>query len=73
MSSKTQYFMISFWTELIDNEYVNVSSYSPLSGSSYIELPHKLRKKQKRFDQCWFPLCYIRHFELSSSCIRQTN
>lgn len=33
--------------ESIDAEYVYVSIYSPLSGSSYTELPHELRKKQK--------------------------
>ena len=30
-----------------DSEYVNVSSHSPLSGSSSIELPHKLRSSEK--------------------------
>ena len=29
--------------ESIDAEYVNISTYSPLSGSSYIELPDKLK------------------------------
>ena len=29
--------------ESIDAEYVNISIYSPLSGSSYIEVPDKLK------------------------------
>ena len=33
--------------EPIDAEYVNISIYSPLSGSSYIELPDKLRTQKK--------------------------
>ena len=28
-------------------EYVNSSVYSPLSGSTYIELPHKLKNLMK--------------------------
>ena len=31
----------------IDTEYVSVSIYSPLSGSSYIQLPVKLRNPMK--------------------------
>ena len=53
--------------ESIDGEYVNVCIYSPLSGSSYIELLHKLRNSKKRFAQykndgnkC-FLRCLIRH------------
>ena len=33
--------------ESIEAEYVNISIYSPLSGSSYIELPNKLRNSMK--------------------------
>ena len=29
--------------ESIDAKYINISIFSPLSGSTYIELPHKLR------------------------------
>ena len=29
--------------ESIDAEYVNISNYNSLSGSSYIELPNKLK------------------------------
>ena len=31
----------------IDAEYVNISVYSPLSGSAYIKLPNKLKKSRK--------------------------
>ena len=33
--------------EPIEAEYVNISIFSPLSGSTYIELPHKLRHSMK--------------------------
>ena len=34
----------SAWTiEYIDGEYINVSVYSPLSGSTYIELPDEVK------------------------------
>ena len=34
-------------TESIDVEYVNISIYSPLSGTSYIELPHRLKNSME--------------------------
>ena len=50
-----------------DAEYVNISIYSQLSGSSYIELPNKLRKTVKGLiniknngNKC-FLWCHIRH------------
>ena len=33
--------------ESIDAEYVNISIYSPLSGSSYIDLPRRLKTLMK--------------------------
>ena len=33
--------------ESIDAEYVSISIYSPLSGSSYIDLPRKLKTSMK--------------------------
>ena len=40
----------SAWTiKYIDGDYINTSIYSPLSGSTYIELPDELRN-QKRTD-----------------------
>ena len=53
--------------ESIDGEYVIVSIYSPLSGSSYIELPDRLRNSKKDlinikndYNKC-FLWCHIRH------------
>ena len=36
--------------ESIDGEYLNVSAYSPLVGSTYVELPDELKKPNERFD-----------------------
>ena len=36
--------------ESIEGFYLNVSSYSPLIGSTYIELPDELKKIKKRID-----------------------
>ena len=53
--------------ESINEEYVNISIYSPLSGSSYIELPVKLRNSmngliniKNNSNKC-FLWCHIRH------------
>ena len=41
----------SGWTiESIDGKYANISAYSPLIGSTYIELPSGLKKFKERFD-----------------------
>ena len=48
-------------------EYVNISVYTPLSGSTYIELPHKLRHSMKGLiniknnDNKCFLWCHVRH------------
>ena len=51
----------------IDNHYINVTTYTPLHGSSYIELPTELRNPKKgliniknKDDEC-FRWCHIRH------------
>ena len=51
----------------IDSHYINVTTYKPLHGSSYIELPTELRNPKKRLinlknkdDKC-FRWCHIRH------------
>ena len=51
----------------IDSHYINVTLYKPLNGSSYIELPTKLRNPKKgliniknKDDEC-FRWCHIRH------------
>ena len=33
--------------ELIKSQYINVSTYRPLSGSSYVKLPAELRSSKK--------------------------
>ena len=51
----------------IDSHYINVATYKPLNGSSYIELPTELRNPKKGLiniknddDEC-FRWCHIRH------------
>ena len=56
------------WTiNHIDSHYLNVTTYKPLHGSSYIELPTELRNPKKgliniknKDDKC-FRWCHIRH------------
>ena len=33
--------------ELIESQYINISTYIPLSGSSYIKLPSELKIQKK--------------------------
>ena len=33
--------------ELIESQYINISTYRPLSGSSYIDLPVELKNPRK--------------------------
>ena len=53
--------------ESVDAEYVNIPIFSPLSGSTYIELPRRLRKSIKSLiniknnDNKCFLWCHIRH------------
>ena len=51
----------------INNHYINVTTYKPLHGSSYVELPTELRNPKKgliniknKDDEC-FRWCHIRH------------
>ena len=51
----------------IDSHYINVTTYQPLNGSSYIELPTELRNPKKgliniknKDNEC-FRWCHIRH------------
>ena len=51
----------------IDSHYINVTLYKPLNGSSYIELPTKVKNPKKgliniknKDDEC-FRWCHIRH------------
>ena len=61
----------SVWiVESIDGDYVNISPYSPLVGSTYIELPDKLKNSMKGLintknsDNKCFLWCHIRHLNL---------
>ena len=51
----------------VDREYFNISIFSPLSGSSYIELPRRLRNSMKGLINMkssgnkLFFCCYVRH------------
>ena len=51
----------------IDSHYINVTTYKPLHGSSYIELPTELRNSKKGLinmknkDEECFRWCHIRH------------
>ena len=53
--------------ESIEAQYVNISIYSPLSGSTYIELPDKLKNPMKGLinitnnDNKYFLWYHIRH------------
>ena len=56
--------------ESIEAQYVNISVYSPLIGSTYIELPDKLKNPMKDLiniknneNKC-FLWCHIRHLNL---------
>ena len=53
--------------ELIESQYINISTYRPLSGSSYVKLPAELRSSKKGLiniknnNQKCFLWCHVRH------------
>ena len=53
--------------KLIESQYINISAYRPLSGSSYIKLPAELKSPKKGLiniksnDQKCFLWCHVRH------------
>ena len=55
--------------ESIESQYINISTYRPLSGSSYDELPAELRSPKKGLinlkntDQRYFLWCHVRHID----------
>ena len=57
--------------ELIESQYINISTYRPLSGSSYIDLPVELKSPRKGLiniknkDEKCFLWCHIRHINPS--------
>ena len=67
----------SCWNvELIESQYINISTYRPLSRSFYINLPlglrspekriiNKKKKKRKKKTQKCFLWCHVRHINPS--------
>ena len=57
--------------ESIQSQYINISTYRPLSGSSYMDLPVELRSPRKGLiniknkDQKYFLWCHVRHINPS--------
>ena len=57
--------------ESIESQYINISTYRPLSGSPYMDLPIELRSPNKvlinikKKDQKSFLWCHIRHINPS--------
>ena len=53
--------------ELIESQYINISTYRPLSGSFYMDLPVELKSPRKGLiniknkDQKCFLWCHVRH------------
>ena len=53
--------------ESIESQYINISTYRPLSGSSYMDLPVELKSPRKgliniknKYQKC-FLWCHVRH------------
>ena len=82
--------MIDFWinkgsggnVESTESQYINISTYRPLSGSSYIHLPVELKRPRKGLiniktkDKKYFLWCHVRHINLSKKHperIKKTN
>ena len=57
--------------ESIESQYINISTYRPLSGSSYMDLPVELKSPRKGLiniknkDQKCFLWCHVRHINPS--------
>ena len=57
--------------ELIESQYINISTYRPLSGSSYMDLPVELKSSRKGLiniknkDEKCFLWCHVRHINRS--------
>ena len=56
--------------ELIESQHISISTYRPLLGSSYIDLPAELRSPRKGLiniknkDEKCFLWCHVRHINL---------
>ena len=68
--------------ETVKSQYINISTYRPLSGSSYVKLPVELRNPKRELiniknnDQKCFLWCHVRHINLVKiypERIRQTH
>ena len=63
--------LVGMLKRLIHSQYINISTFRPLSGSSYIKLPTELKNprkgliKVKNNDQKYFLRCHIRHLNPS--------
>ena len=61
----------------IHNQYLNVSTYNPLIGSTYIELPNELKHSRKGLiniqndDNKCFLWCHVRHLNLVSKNLQR--
>ena len=62
----------SGWSvESIKSQYINISTYKPLAGSSYMDLPVELKSPTKGLiniknnDQKCFLWCHVRHINPS--------
>ena len=59
--------------ESIESQYIHISTYRPLSGSSYMHLPVELRLPRKGLiniknkDQKYFFSCHVRHIILQKN------
>ena len=57
--------------ESIESQYINISTYRPLAGSSYMDLPVELKSPRKGLiniknkDQKCFLWCHVRHINPS--------
>ena len=57
--------------EEIYSQYLNISSYLPLSGSTYIKLPNEIQHPMRGLiniqnnDNKCFMWCHVRHFKFS--------
>ena len=72
-------YMIDVWInngsgwiiELIESQYINISTYRPLSGSFYMDLPVELKSPRKGLiniknkDQKCFSWCHVKHINPS--------
>ena len=58
--------------EFTESQYINISTYRPLSGSSYMDLPDELKSPRKGLiniknkDKKCFLWCHVRHINSSN-------